>query len=405
MNVKASYERIPAALYRQWWGALLVGSAVVAATTAVLLAVWPFRHAALWGATGGITLAYVFGYLRYGLKYNRAAASERIIPHLGPANSLTVTRGILAAVLSGFLFVPEPHGPLAWLPAGLYLTIGVLDYLDGLLARSGGRESILGSKMDMTYDALGTVVAIAVAVRYGQLPAVYLGIGLLYYVFHGHMYLRRIRNLPVHPLPPSRRRRFYAGCLFGFLAVALAPPMQPPATVLAGWLFAVPVAAGFVHDWLVAIGRADVASPRYLRIRARMQSILFDRLPVALRGFAVVAGLILLGRGLWGPATWSARITDVTMVAPLVPASTLVLVLVLSLASVGLGWMGRLGAVGLLGVGCADILLASFDTVNGAVLLGSISLLLLGTGILSLNTADAEQILRHAGTPTSSSTE
>lgn len=403
MNLEASQARIPANLSRQWWGALLAGAAVVASSTAALGAVWPARHVVLWGGAATVTLAYVFGYLHYTLKYNRAAPSEQLFPHLGAANRLTVTRGILAALLTGFLFVPEPTGLLAWAPAGLYLTIGVLDYLDGFLARTGDRESMLGAKLDMTYDALGTVVAIAVAIRYGQLPAAFLGIGLLYYAFHGHAHLRRIRNQPVHPLPPSRMRRFYAGCLFGFLAAALAPSVQPPATVLAGWLFAVPVAAGFAHDWLVAVGRTDVTSTRYRRMRARARTVLLDRIPVALRAFAVLAGLMLLGRALSGPMAWSARFADVTSSTPVLAASVLVLVLVLSLASVGLGWMGRLGAVGLLGVGYADILLTSFNMLNAAVLAGSISLLLLGTGILSLSSADAERMLRYAGTPSSSS--
>ena len=390
---------MPAALYRRWWAGAVLSGSLVALGTAALCAAWQPARGLRWGLLVSLALIYVFGYLWRFLARNRRADDGKVLPQLGIGNLLTLVRGVLAALLAGFLFASRPSGTLAWAPALLLLSIGVFDFADGYLARVYGGVTLLGAKLDVTYDALAMLVATALAVQYGQVPAPYLVLGLAYYLFHFHAALRRRWGQQVHLLPPSAHRRFFGGCFHGFLVVILAPVFTPPGTVLAGVLFGLPVAASYARDWLVAVGRLDSTSARYRRWRARLRTALFSALPIAIRGVTVMAGLALLVQGIGAPAPWPSLLAARGALPPLLPALSLGAVAVLAVGSVGLGWMGRVGALGLLAVACADLLLRGFGLLNAAVIAGSIAVLLLGTGAFSRWRPEDEILLRRAGAP------
>lgn len=381
---------------------MLAGTALVVVGGLALRTGWHPQRALGWTLLAGGTLAYVLGLLRRLLPRNRTAPGAPVRPRLGAGNTLTVARGVATALLAGFLVGPRAPGWLAWAPALVYLGVGVLDFADGYVARVTGSATLLGQRLDVAYDALATLVAVSLAVAYGQLPPPYLALGAAYYLFHGHMALRRRRGQAVHSLPPSGHRRFFSGCLYGYLAVVLAPAFAPPATILAGTLFGLPVAVGFVRDWLVATGRIDPASDRYRRRRRRLRALLFDTLPVGIRATTLAAGSLLLARGLNGAAAWAAlpgaSMPPVTVVlaATAVPA----------LGSVALGAMARVGALLLLATACADLLLRGFGLLVGATLTGSIAVLLLGPGAYTLWRPEEPFLLKRMGTsPPPRSTE
>lgn len=206
----------------------------------------------LWAALGG--------YLLYSLVAVRAgdAAPRRA---LGVANHLTLLRGGLYAVVGGFVVVP-PAGHLAWVPAVCYGTGAALDRIDGLVARSVGRKTPLGRRLDMAVDTFGFVVAPVVAVVWGQLPVWYLSLSAARYVYRGARRWRRWRGLPLYDRPDSDLGRYLAGVQMAFLTVVLTPIVPPGPVALVAPAVLAPSLAVFLRDYLFVSGRLPTDSDR-----------------------------------------------------------------------------------------------------------------------------------------------
>ena len=123
-----------------------------------------------------------------------STGSVTILPTFGWGNRLTIMRGLLISMMAGFLFIPWPTGWLSWLPAMLYLFADIADFLDGYVARKTNHATLLGARLDMEFDSLGTLLVSLLAVWYGQLPWWYLLIGLARYFFLFGLWLRTKRT-------------------------------------------------------------------------------------------------------------------------------------------------------------------------------------------------------------------
>jgi phosphatidylglycerophosphate synthase len=155
---------------------------------------------------------------------------------LGPANQVTLARGVLTALL--IALAGEGGGAglgdagLAWTALALALMATALDGVDGYLARRYGWASPLGARLDMEVDALlvaGLALLLWTLDRAG--PWV-LAAGAMRYVFVASgFFWPWLRQ----PLPPSRRRQ--AVCVAQVLTLSLAlAPILPAAW--AGWVAA-----------------------------------------------------------------------------------------------------------------------------------------------------------------------
>lgn len=327
-----------------------------------------------WLPFTAVTFSYLLVVFWQGLAENRRPDEERLLPRLGPGNWMTLLRGLLTALLAGFLLLPRPEAvdmPLAaWLPGILYGSAVLADFLDGYLARISGQSTRLGERLDMSFDGIGVLVASALAVSYGQAPLFYLLVGLARYLFIGLVALHSKLGLPVHPLPANPARRGLAGLQMGFLTVLLLPVFTPPGTHLASAAFALPFLAGFARDALLAAGWVSAETGRGGTAARRL-------MPLALR--AAAAGLVavqLASRG---------RL-DVLAAAALLVAALL-----------SLGAAGRVAAIG-------GLLLAGLFQAEsgwGAVLAVQVAvftaLLVLGSGPFSLWRPEENLIYRRAG--------
>lgn len=173
---------------------------------------------------------------------------------LGIANTVTLLRGALYAIVAGFIVVPSDSA-LVWVPAVAYGTGVVLDQLDGMIARSVGEETILGERLDMTLDTFGFVVAPLVAVLWGLLPVWYLSLSAARYLYRGGLAWRRHRGQPVFESPDSDLGRYLAGMQMVFLTIVLIP-MTPTRYVWAVAPFVLaPSLLVFSRDYLIVTGR------------------------------------------------------------------------------------------------------------------------------------------------------
>ncbi len=147
---------------------------------------------------------------------------------LGPANQVTLLRGVLAAVLAALAGeeIGEASGAaLGWTAFALALIAATLDGVDGRIARRLGWASPLGARFDMEVDALlvaGLAVLLWALDRAG--PWI-LAAGAMRYLFVAAGTLWPWLR---HPLPASRRRQ--AICVVQVLTLTLAlAPVIPPA--------------------------------------------------------------------------------------------------------------------------------------------------------------------------------
>lgn len=270
------------ALRREWAVLALAAGLLLTGGWLVLRAGWGADYAARWLAAASLVSTYAFAHLLRHLGENRRKEpGSPLFADLGNANRLTFARAIFNAMLVGFLFGPWPWGWLAWVPAVLYTTSSVMDYLDGWVARVTGRTTVLGESLDMMWDGVGLLAAGTLSVLYGQTPLIYLLVGFARYLYLFGLRVHQRRGLPVFDLPPSRFRRAIAGMMMGFTAVVLLPVFRPPETHVAAVLFAAPLLIGFVRDYLWVTG---VIGRRGVKPRRAGLGWGAGRLQLALRG-------------------------------------------------------------------------------------------------------------------------
>lgn len=245
-------------LKRQWvvWGAFC-GLALVGGN-ALLQAYWAPGYG--WAGLTGLVLVYELAFLWCHLNRNFDPLTGTLLPALGLANWLSLLRGALLAMASGFPLIPPPAGWLAWLPGAIFLLAVLLDFIDGYAARRSGQVTPLGQALDLQLDGLAMLVGSALVVHYGQAAVWYLLVGLARYLFVAGIWVRKRFGLPLAALLARPARRALAGTQMGFIAVILFPVFQPPATTAASVLFMLPFLAGFIGDWLTVSGKLPVAS-------------------------------------------------------------------------------------------------------------------------------------------------
>lgn len=356
-----------------------------------------------WAAPVALVLSVGLGLLRHNLAYNHRRGESAVFPDFGAANAVTLLRGWLLGLLAGFLLFPRPIGPLAWLPALVYTAAALTDFVDGYLARVTNRSTVLGERLDMELDALGALLAVSLAVVYGQLPVWALTMGLARYLFVGGLIWRRRRGLPVYDLPPSVHRRIVAALFMSFVAVVLWPVLDPAATRFAAIWFALPLAASFGRDWLVVSGRIDPASSAYLVVLGRWHRLLTRRLPVALRSLAVISLAWLATTAAAVPGGLATEFQGPGILAAPTGASLVLLLGAAAAVSLLFGVEARLGALLMLVPAGANIANSGLNAANGLLLASAITLLHTGSGALSLWRPSDRLFLQRLGRPRQSS--
>lgn len=289
-----STTTLPVALVRRWWGLVACFGLTALAGYVVFYLTWHPARAMHWGFGATGALAYLLGYTRVHLPLNRRHAEASILPDLGLSNGLTLARGLLYGLLAGFLVVPAPRGAWAFAPGVLYTVASLTDLLDGRLARSRGRTTDLGAKLDVEVDSLGILIAFILGVKFGQLPAGFAAVGGLFYAYRLLLWLWRRRGGTVHALPYSAWRATIGGFEVGFLCVMLWPVFGPPYTTAVGAAITLPVLASFLWDGLIALGVLDPDTAAHQRATRRLRRLLLGVLPRGLRVGAGVAAALLL---------------------------------------------------------------------------------------------------------------
>lgn len=254
---------VPTGLRRRWWLVVLVTALATAGVAVVKTRAFAPSVAAKWLVVATVPTGYTLWFLGRSLDLNHPPergpvtdGGARVHATLGLANGLTVTRGWLYASVSGFLLVVPPSGSAwQWIPALFYGSGVLLDRLDGAVARTVGRRTVLGERLDLAFDTLGFLVAPLVGVVWGQLPVWYLSISAARYLFRLGCWARRVRGHPVGDLPESRVRRPLAALQMVFITVALLPVAPADLVRPAATLVMLPSLVVFLRDYLAVTRR------------------------------------------------------------------------------------------------------------------------------------------------------
>ncbi len=144
------------------------------------------------------------------------------LPHIrfGPANRLSLLRGLIIAVLAGFAWNTPATQNVEWIVCILAICALVLDGLDGAVARRSGITSGLGARLDCELDGLLTLILSFGVYLSGRVDAFILLAGAMHYAFFA---ARLLKLVPVVELPSSFRRQT-AGVVSSFLLVLCCAP-------------------------------------------------------------------------------------------------------------------------------------------------------------------------------------
>jgi phosphatidylglycerophosphate synthase len=216
-------------------GALGLVAVIALASTARasldLSTIYPLKAAAVFGAIVATVFTFVPAHHPHS--------------HFGSANTVTLTRAMLVALLAALF--GEPAGrATAWVAASLAGLVPVLDGVDGWLARRTRLQSAFGARFDMETDALHVLVMSGLAWQFGKAGIwVWLG-GLMRYAFVAAGWLLPWMG---RPLRPTRRGRVITILHMTALSVGLAPFLPVPLSMTAiavtlaalSWSFAVDI--------------------------------------------------------------------------------------------------------------------------------------------------------------------
>lgn len=365
-----------------------LGFSLLIVFTGFLSITWPLHEALFWLLQAGPIWLLAAYRTKKLLDLNRPTEHHNIYPNLGWANRLTLSRGFLIAITGGFIFRNDLSDKILLIPALSYFFAAIIDRIDGYIARLSKHESLLGTALDIESDALGLLIAPLLAVWIGQIHWSYLSVSLAYYLFQLGLYWRTKTNKPVYQLASKMSRRAIAGFQMGFLAVVLWPILAPPATIVAGIAFMLPLLIGFILDWLTVSGRIKLDDPLSLSFLNKFEQAMQA---VFLPSFRALIA-ILLCLSLIKINSFPLLSNDLTLISP-----SLLMGLLLSGTMIFLGISGRFFAIILSCLLCWHFKIHEMETLDAVLLVSVIWIMQFGTGKYSLWIWDERWVNRYDG--------
>ncbi|WP_254276983.1 CDP-alcohol phosphatidyltransferase family protein [Halomonas sp. 3H] len=166
------------------------------------------------------------------LLWHALRRGPRVRTGLGPANRVTLARGVLVALLAGTLADPALLAARGEWLFTLALVALALDGVDGWVARRTASASAVGARFDMELDAFFTLVLCLALLQLERVGPWVLAIGAMRYAFVAASW--RWPWLAAE-LPESLRRKAVCVWQVAALMLALLPAMSD---LLATWLAA-----------------------------------------------------------------------------------------------------------------------------------------------------------------------
>ncbi len=383
-----SHSKLPESIMLETQCVQYLGFSLLIFFAALLSFIWSLKESFQWFVQAGLLWILVIHRTVKLHNLNRSSIQVDVYPNLGWANRLTLFRGFLIAFTGGFTFQANLSEKVLLIPAFSYLLATIIDRIDGYVARRTQHESLLGTKLDIEFDALGLLIAPLLAVWIGQIHWSYLSVSLAYYLFQWGIYWRLKKKKSVYQLPTNMSRRAVAGFQMGFLAVVLWPILSPPATIVAGIVFMLPLLAGFIMDWLTVSGQIKLEDPSYINFSKTITNATQIALLPALR----VLIIFLLCLSLVRINSFPLLSNEFSFINPVLLVS-----LMFSALMIFIGINGRFFAIILSCLLCWFFLSYDMQKLDVILLASVIWVMQFGTGKYSLWLWDEEWVNRYDG--------
>ena len=250
----------------------------------------------------------------------------------------------------------------------------------------------------MEFDGLGMLIAISVAICYGQLPLWYLLLGLGRQLFLAGLWLRQRAGLSINEMMPSANRRIIAGIQMGFICVILWPILTPPLTTITCILFSIPLAASFGRDWLVVSGQLRPNTNRYQMLHRWSRRIIQAWGPVACRTIGTLIGSWFMWRSWPQLYAWHGLVETIQIDSIRSVWLGLLLSAPFFLVTYAAGILGRVSALLLLAVAFTDLIVGGPNLLNILFLTTLAWVIQFGSGLFSIWSPEEALLRRRAGT-------
>ncbi len=212
------------------------------------------------GLAGVVTAGWlVGGRIGGGISYPLMAAAVFLVtmtsiatvaghqhphPRFGPANSITMIRAMMVALVAALIGRPVTLSLLWWV-IGATAFMAALDGVDGWLARRTGMSSEFGARFDMETDALLILVLSILVWQQGKAGVWVLLCGLMRYLFVAGGW---IWPWLAQPLGSTFRGKTVAVLQLLGLGLALAPIVPVPISVIVAAITLAALAWSFAID-------------------------------------------------------------------------------------------------------------------------------------------------------------
>lgn len=206
-------------------------------------------HRFLFGSVTALSAWGVLGILAHNRNPVTGATS------VTPATWVTLLRGAMAALLVGFILTDYPAGLLAWIPAVVFAVAGLLDAVDGWIARTTDTVSKAGERLDTEADGLLVLVGTLLVVADGLAPLWFLAVGAARYLFVAGCLFRESRGLSVGTDDARVLKLTTYVSTMCAIWVGLLPVTTATLTVPLLSVVGVAMLLNFCRSWLVVTGR------------------------------------------------------------------------------------------------------------------------------------------------------
>lgn len=174
------------------------------------------------------------------------------------ATGVTVFRGAIGAALLGFAVHPPATAAgvaLAWLPVTCFVLAGLLDAVDGLLARNRNAVSTFGERLDIEADGILVLTGAILVVSWGLAPLWVMLVGVARYVYLVAVWFRKQRGKAVGEDPARFLNRLSYAAMLSAIAIGLLPITGPELTRPLLAVVAALFLGNFLRDWFAKTGR------------------------------------------------------------------------------------------------------------------------------------------------------
>lgn len=194
-------------------------------------------------------LYVMYSYLRSEMK-DRVGEKEE----LTSASLLTIFRGLLVVIsisLAVSVGIYGP-GPTTWLAGLTFGIAGLLDLVDGYLARSHSKVTEFGARLDLETDAMATLAGSMIIVAYGLVSPLFILVGLSRYIYMSASWILHDDSSPSDESNFQWLNQLLFVFVFVSMWISMLPITKPSQTKILLPLVGIPFLLNFARSFVAA---------------------------------------------------------------------------------------------------------------------------------------------------------